>query len=152
MTSKILIFTLILVFYNAYTLASCQPQCVAHARHSANIFTHRVGTSKGAIDWFRLAEKNGHTQTQPGVGKVKLPMAFAPQSGLNPRFGHVVFVKSSEIISSKRYLLHISQTNYAGRCRLEHTQAYFNAETMQVEFIDGFFKGKQFVAAGFINR
>lgn len=151
MKNSVFFTALVLMSIDTTALAACQPQCVAHVRYSSSIFTHRVGAARGAYDWFNLAKQHGHTTSHPGVGKVKLPLAFAPQPGLNPRFGHVVFVKNSEeIIQDKKYLLNISQTNYAGRCRREFARAYFYPDTMRVEFIDGYFKEKTFEAAGFI--
>lgn len=150
MNFKTITLCFILTFYHNHLLAVCQPQCVAHARYSASIFSHRVGASHGAFDWFKLAEKQGHTKQLPGTGAIKLPLVFSPQRGLNARFGHVVFVKSSKLIKDKTYLLKISHTNYAGQCRLEHTQAYFNADTREVEFLEGVFAGRRFLAAGFI--
>ena len=150
---KIIFFLFLIIGSNYATAkASCQPQCVAHARYAAKIFSHRVGNNKGAIDWFNLAKKHGHTQQLPGEGAIQRPLVFAPQRGLNPRYGHVIFVKHSKKLSDNLYLFDISHTNYSGQCRLEHTQVYFNADTRETKFIDGFFKGRTFIAAGFITK
>ena len=134
-------------------LAACQPQCVAHARQSAKIFTHRVGNHRGAIDWFRLAQKYGHTRQWPGTGKIRLPLVLPPQRGLNPRFGHVVFVKNSDILEDgKTYLLKISHTNFDNACSHEQAQARLHTESMYLEFLDGFFTGKRFKVSGFITQ
>ncbi|MGD8208074.1 MAG: hypothetical protein PVG82_08325 [Chromatiales bacterium] len=132
---------------------SCAPQCVAHARLESGIYTNRVGATGGAVDWFEQASQAGDTRVDPGVGLVGLPLVLGEQPGINPTYGHVIYVEHSrELVDDQAYELLVSHANFDGRCSIEGARARYFPATRRLEFLDGYFAGRTFTARGFITR
>lgn len=133
--------------------ASCSPQCIAHARRESGIYTNKVGRTRGAIDWFEQAFFLGDTRTHPGVGFVGLPLVLGAQPGINPKYGHVVYVeRSREIVKGRSYRLSVSHANFDASCSVERIDAYYFPATKEIEFVAGYFGGQTFTVKGFITH
>ena len=133
--------------------ASCSPQCVSHARRESGIYTNKVGRARGAIDWFEQALFLGDTKTHPDAGFVGFPLVLGGEPGINPKYGHVVYVEHSrEIVKDRAYRLLVSHANYDARCSIEQVDAHYFPATKEMEFLEGYFEGQTFTVQGFITR
>jgi len=147
----VLIFS-IYTFLSTDLYGACTPQCVAYAREKSKIYTNRVGAHRGAIDWFKIAEKSGKTSPAITAGAIGLPLVLPPQPSINRRYGHVIFVESAQKISDSKLLLSFSHTNYDGLCSFEEATAEYHAKLNSILITSGHLKARKYKVSGFITK